>query len=213
MQRTLHFTLLLAAVLVAGCAPSPPFAPRPSVITTSGGAGRWLDHDLIVEGVAYNMNCSYRFDNDKLHHFIVLVFPDEQHYFPAFGEAAFEPIETKLRIYAQPDWADAGYKVCENYLFKGFGKAGQKSFNEDGQYVEIADDVDSGYVYLIDDGKIVLRKSIAELGIDVSDASIPFPDGSAFLPAANESYLHPILEKLIREHVQTQEPKTEEQEQ
>jgi len=64
-------------------------------------------------------------------------------------------------------------------------------------------DVAPGYVYFIDDGKIVFQKTNEELGItiDVADPK------SAFL----SWNLQPILETLIRENVQPQEPEMEEE--
>jgi len=56
-------------------------------------------------------------------------------------------------------------------------------------------------VYLVKDKKIVLEKRYQELGIDASRLSTDWID--------MQDYLNPILETLIREHIQPQEPDTE----
>jgi hypothetical protein len=59
-------------------------------------------------------------------------------------------------------------------------------------------------LYFMQDGKIVLEKSYQELGIDASRFNASFPEAL--------QYLQPILENLIREHVQPQEAEREGQE-
>jgi len=57
-------------------------------------------------------------------------------------------------------------------------------------------------VYFVKDKKIVVEKEYQELGIDASRFSTDWID--------MQDYLRPILENLIREHVQPQEPEMEE---
>jgi hypothetical protein len=75
MQRTLRLTLLLSAILLAGCSRS--------MSDVAGGYffDRWGNDDLIVAGIAYNTVMGYAQKNQLIHP-IVLVFPNEQHYYP-----------------------------------------------------------------------------------------------------------------------------------
>jgi len=59
-------------------------------------------------------------------------------------------------------------------------------------------------LYLIQKGKIVFEKRYRELGIDASRLS---DDNVLVL-----EYLRPILEQMIREHIQPLEPEMEEEE-
>jgi hypothetical protein len=65
--------------------------------------------------------------------------------------------------------------------------------------------VKANTLYLIQDNKLMLEKSYQELGIDASRLNIENSDEVL-------AYLQPILEILIREHVQPQDMETEEQE-
>ena len=71
-------------------------------------------------------------------------------------------------------------------------------------YYSIGDGKNTGldfcYVYFIKDDQIVFRKSYKELGIDLSNPENTF----------NWNHLQPILEQLVREHVNPQEPEMEE---
>jgi len=63
-------------------------------------------------------------------------------------------------------------------------------------------------LYLIQDGKVVFEKKYQELGIDASRLNVDWNDEyKDFYP----EYLRPILEPLIREHLQPQEPEMEEE--
>ena len=84
---------------------------------------------------------------------------------------------------------------------------GSSSLNERIMWLVLDDDKDDKMLaekdtlYLVQEGKIVLEKTYRELGIDASRLSTDWIDML--------NYLRPILEPLIREHVQPQEPEME----
>ena len=170
--------LILAIALLAGCAPSN------SIMTVSGGTSRYI----IVEGTTYDFGGHYWKQNGKVTHSHIVVFPfGHQHYFPAVrhpnGQANGE-------IYYQ-ELTPTGVIIIDRH------------FRDDREIVEgekIAD-VAFGYVYFVNNKKIVFQKSYEELGIDISDPKNTFSDQN----------LLPILETLIRENVPPQEPEMEEE--
>ena len=181
MQRTLRLTLLLSAILLAGCSRSV------SDLSEGHFCDRWGNDDLIVGDFAYNTVMGY-VQKNQLIDSIVLVFPNEQHYFPLIMHGTAK--ELKAQIHRQEDWT----KACKHTTFGGF------SYSENDKKSKIAD-VKLGYVYFIDDGKIAFQKSLRELGVDI-DSSLP-----QF--AFERGVWKPILETLIREHVQPQDTETE----
>ena len=168
--------LFCFAILLAGCSDS--------VMSIDGGTNRYI----VVEGVTYDFGCYYWLQNSKLTHSHIVVFPfGHQHYFPAVRHPKGQ---AKGEIYYQ-DLTTAVAKIVDQHIYN------------DRQAVEgekIAD-VAFGYVYFIDNKRIIFQKSYAELGIDVVNPK------SAF----DKENLFPILEKMIRENVPPQEDIMEEQ--
>ena len=88
-----------------------------------------------------------------------------------------------------------------SWSFDGFSETHIVTFPVNDEKVDAKTEI----LYFIQDGKIIFEKSYKELGIDVSRITTGRNDGLL-------TYLRPILEKLIREHVQPQDTETEEQE-
>ena len=179
--------LVCLAVLLAGCSP---------VVVNfgqgGGGFGRWGEHSLVVEGVAYNTVSGYG-QKDGLVYSLILVFPGEQHYFPYFVSTVDE---IKGLVFVQEEFSIHGQAKIAGFESQG----NIKDETVVAGATKIAD-VPLGYVYFIDDRRIILQKSNEELGITI-DASDP---NGAF----HSSYLQPILENLIRENIQPQGPEME----
>jgi len=104
-------------------------------------------------------------------------------------------------IWVSPDVSPLRYRMSVWYDERGRPRAGlYRDATIDPGRTIIAD-VPFNFAYFIDNGKIVRQKSYEELGIDVSDPMRVF----------DERKLSPILEQLIRENVQPQEPEMEEE--
>jgi len=84
-----------------------------------------------------------------------------------------------------------------------FGDAFSRRFYDALYIGDTGIDAQTETLYFIKDNKIVFDKKYQELGIDVSRM------GGQHDEVLN--YLRPILESIIREHVQPQEPEMEEQ--
>jgi len=174
--------LICLAVLLAGCDTSKTInhAWRSTV----------FENDIVVEGVAYRALSTYgRMKDGSLLYSLTVVFPSDQYYYPATRYVDGE-ITEKGEIHVPDETRKVG-GIGNPYMMDFFGDY----FRE----TNIAD-VPFHSVYFVDDGKIVFQKSYEELGFEVSDASGPIGDSRR---------LQPILEKMIREHVQPQEPEME----
>jgi hypothetical protein len=90
-----------------------------------------------------------------------------------------------------------GFGTGVDYRGKKPEAAGKFSFMTKDQKIDISVALDS--IHFVDDGKIIWSKTAAELGIKLSDVT-------------SEEIIRPILENLIREHVQPQEGEREGQE-
>ena len=192
MQRTLRLTLLFSVILLVGCSPAVSSKNPPSTYAS----GRWGEDSLIVNGVAYNSVGGYA-QQDGLIYPIVLVFPREQHYYPVF---VYTEQDVKTQIYQQEDWTTVSTYTTYRDRIVDISTPNHANEVEAGE-IKIAD-VDSGYVYFLDESKIVFQKPIKEVGFNATDPKRVF----------SSSHLQPILEALIREHVQPQDTETEEQE-
>ena len=176
--------LLCLAVLLAGCGDTPKSPKYP--VSFGGIFGESRENQFIVEGNAYKYVCVYGLAKDDcLIYSLTLVFPQCQHYYPV---TRYVDGEIKGQIYAQD---------TRTTIF-------QESYHD---RVELGDgsrkvaDIPFHYIYFIDNERIVFQKSNEELGIDASD----------FRKTFTNRKLRPILETLIREHVQPQEPEMEEE--
>jgi len=156
------------------------------------GSGAFGEHSFVVEGVAYNTVSGYGQKNGLIYS-LILVFPCEQHYYPYFVSTADE---IKGLVFVQENFSIHGEAKIAGFVSRSSIK---EEIIEAGS-TKIAD-VPLGYVYFIDDRKIIFQKSNKELDIAI-DASDP---NSAF----HSSYLQPIIEKMIRENVQPQEAEEE----
>jgi len=160
MQRTLRWTLLFSAILLAcGCDSKP------------GYWGKLDDHPLEVDGVQYIVKWSTAINRQEQ---IVLSFV------------------TCHRVNAgelYPAWE----RTDDTFIGTVRPIVGK----------EISAKLET--LYFAYDQHTVFEKTYQELGIDVSKLQTDNDDDVL-------AYLRPILETLIREHVQPQDTETEEQE-
>ena len=177
--------LICVAVLLAGCQPPPPGATLKSQHANHTRFFHASErHALVVDGDSYSyFGRSGEMDGEFVYSFIVVFPVRDKRYIPVLRYTD----EIKALIYQfEKEQAPLGLtSFTEQPLLGG---------------IQIAD-VDFNYVYFVDDGQVIFRKSNEELGIDVSDPQRAF----------DTSRLNPILEQMIREHVQPLEPEMEEE--
>ena len=173
--------LLCIAVLLAGCSSSETPRSIPTDVEVS------FEDAFVVEGVTYRSNGVYGMKDDKLLLSLALVFPDGQHYYPV---VRYVDGEVERQIYSE----DTRSTITAWYYDNDKSSPGKR----DGRKVA---DVPFHDVYFLDGDKIVFQKANEEIGINVSDPKNAFTNRN----------LSPILETLIREYVQPQEPEIEEQ--
>ena len=182
--------LVFGIVLLMGCSHSMDVAEMlPEVPKRQSSSVGW-SRTLVVDAVAYDTAGRYHLTEGELVYSSILIFPVGQYYFPA---TRFIDGEFREEIYSQ----EIGDKS------KGYHRTFWKSFSGNQKpatdETKIADAL-LHHIYFIDDGKIVFQKSYEEIGLDFSEPK------SAF----EWKNLQPILERLIREHVKSQAPETEE---
>ena len=116
------------------------------------------------------------------------------------AKMVYEPTRidsTALLVYPTSDW------LLLNWFYLTPSFPITLTINEE---PPVAIEVDT--LYFVQDGKVVFEKKYQELGIDASRLNVDWNDGfKDFYP----EYLRPILETLIRENVQPQEPEMEEE--
>jgi len=156
---------------------------------------------FVVEGVAYRVQSGFGqrsgMDNglfyslDGLIYPLVLVFPDTQHYFPYFVHGTDE---VQGEIYWQKDWTPASTEILGG---------GMRTTEGIVHHATKVADVDFGYIYFVDNGKIVFQKSNEEF-----DSVFDMFDTQNYHIEERQKLL-PILEQLIRENIKPQEPEME----
>ena len=179
MQRIRYFTLLAIALLV-GCSLVASIDHFDHQFICKG----YDEHGIVVEGITYNYSGGYGTKNGERVYSLFVVFPSSgQHYVPV---VRLTQEEIKGQIYSQEVertiWQD---KFGDERFIAGETKIADVSFD---------------HVYFVNEGKVVFRKSVEELGIEFYDTVLRF-----------NAKLRPILEKLIRENVSPQEHETEEE--
>jgi len=174
--------LICIAVLLAGCSPSVTVTSK-SIYPNKEAS---FEDNFIIEGVAYRSNVVYGMKDDALMFSLTLVFPDGQHYYPAVRQVDGE-IEGQI------------YSEDKRSTINAWYIGGEKNNPSTHGGRKIAD-VSFHCVYLLDGDKIVCQKSNQELGIDMFGTTNTSDE---------RKKLHPILENLIRENVQSQEHEME----
>ena len=185
-------------VLLMGCSPEESTVatiPAESVpILTKHVIPRDTGYFTVEEDI-YTVVCAYGVQ-DEVVYSLVLVFPSDQHYFPFFphfvstvgGNEFVNAVgDSKGRIYQQIGWTRDSYGIIAS--------SGGRDSRADDDEGKVAN-ADFGYVYFLDAGEIIFKKSNEDLGIDLSDSQKAF----------DRIHLLPILEKLVREYVKPQEP-------
>ena len=178
--------LLCLTAVLAGCGPQTSVV-LPGAILESRHVNHtrhfnaYERHALVVDGNAYQYFGRSGYKDGEFVYSLIVVSPAHG---PRYIPVLRYTDEIRAQIY--PSTALAWTLVTDDPLLEG--------------EVKVAD-VDFNYVYFVDDGKVIFRKSNEELGIDVSDTQ------SAF----DQSNLNLILEQMIREHVPPQETEMEEE--
>ena len=181
-----------AIVLLMGCSPKEkesatlPIATEPSVeccpvvspiATKPSGVPAFIDGgSLDLDGITYGSNFA-RVEKDGFVHTLIVVFPRDQHYFPFF-------VETDDRIKGAIYWQE------ERGTVGGIARRNQAHQERENKIA----DVDLGYIYFVDDKRIVARVSNEDLDVDASTLDHFMITGG----------LRRIIERLIREHINPQ---------
>jgi len=192
------YWLLCLAVLLAGCGAQPTKPTRGTSSTLQTNHFNYeassLPMRLVVDGDTYYYYLRYggqmenmRMQDAKFVYSLVVVSPDSDRSQRNFPTLTYTGNDVSAQIYRFDK--EKLREREERVDFVTYGNWDQIVEDE----VKIAD-VDFNYVYFVNDGKVVFRKSNEELGIDVSDLN------NAFL----EPNLKPILEKMIRENVKAE---------
>ena len=169
MKRIQYWTLLAVALLV-GCSPSASIDHFDHQFVCNG----YDEHGIVVEGITYNYSGGYGTKDGERVYSLFVVFPSSgQHYVPV---VRLTQEEIKGQIYSQEGERTIWHETFGDERFI----AGE---------TKIAD-VSFDHVYFVNDGKVVFRKSVEELGIEFYDTDLRFG-----------GKLKPILEKMIRENV------------
>ena len=185
-MNSIQFVLALLIVgLMAGC-------PSTTIVIPTGFDHSWSHgiRHIVVDEVTYDITSAFVLKDGKSYS-LVFVFPKGQHYYPVFWALDEEP-EPRGYIYLQDDFDpnNVNYQRATIGIRYNTGDADRNT-----RLAEVA----FNNVYFIDDGNIVFQKSMEEVGL-LSEPKFAMQSGS----------LLPALERMVREHVKTQKPETEE---
>jgi len=182
--------LICMVVLLMGCSPSVAVKVRDFDSTYICG-----HQSFAIDGVTYGTAGGYGKKDGKLYS-LLLIFPDDQHYFPAVRWLDESP-EPQGQIHVQKEKLVSDEHHRTERTTWGWSSGNQKPLVSDGKIA----DVPFNHVYFIDDEKIVFQASNEELGLD-------FPDTIDHTVAMRlQQQLEPILKKMIRENITPQEEK------
>ena len=139
--------------------------------------------NIQVDNKGYDVIGQYDSESGGLEYFLLIICPPED----STVRPETYPATTYIRGY------EINYKAEKNQLTASF------HFYFSNNIPDIVNcPIALNTIHFVDDhGDIVWSKTVAELGIKLSDVT-------------SEEIIRPILEKLIRENVQPQEPETEE---